>query len=335
MSYDIQLPESQSAVTLTEFGAPEVLHYQTDVDVPKMGDKQVLVKIAYASVNPVDYKTRQGLGWGADNIKNNQYANGKPAILGFDMAGEVVASNSQTFKVGDKVAALNFKGGCYAQYNVVDAELLAKVPDSVDLKTAGALPCVGLTAYQSIKFAFGMADIKSDDHVVMNAPAGGVGHLMVQMLMQKVEQQGIKLTVICSPEKYKKLESLIDTTKLAGWIDYTKEDDFPSLQADLLMDLVGNEAGVRALSVLKEQGQVVVLPSIWVDKLQQAGLNKNIKVKGFKANPNGEDLSDVLAMIESCEIKLHFQNTYPLAQAEQAHHEIEKGDSFGKIVLEL
>lgn len=331
MSIDNALPQKQSAITLNEFGSAEVLHYQTNVDLPEMGDNQVMVKIAYTSVNPIDYKTRQGLGWGAENIKNNQFSQGKPAILGFEMSGEVVASKADKFKVGDKVCALSFASACYAQYTAVDSDLIAKVPDAVDLKTAGALPCVGTTALQMIDFA----KIQSGEHVVMNAPAGGVGHVALQMLMDKIEQQGIKLTLICSPEKYENLAGLIDTSKLAGWIDYTKDEVFPELEADLLFDLVGNDAGVRALSVLKQGGRVVVLPSIWVDKLQEAGADKGIQVDGLIATPNGKDISKVLADIAAGKLKLHIQTTYPLAQAKEAHREMEKGRAFGKIVLEV
>ncbi|WP_019673773.1 NADP-dependent oxidoreductase [Psychrobacter lutiphocae] len=330
MSSTFSLPQTQSAITLTEFGESDVLVYQSDIAVPKLTGSQVLVKVAYAGINPVDYKTRQGLGWGAENIKNNQFARNKPAILGFDMAGEVVASEVAEFAVGDKVAALNFDGSCYAQYNDVDVKYVAKVPEGVDLKTAGALPCAGITAYQMLQFA----DIEQGEHVVMNAPAGGVGHLAVQMLTRLVDEKNIKLTLICSPEKYQKLGDLIDTNKLAGWIDYTKDEAFPALEADVLLDLVGGDAGVRALSVLKDEGRVVVLPSIWVDKLKQAGPDSLI-IEGFIAKPNAQDLATVLEQVAQGQLKLHIQNTYPLADTATAHQALETGDTFGKIVLEM
>lgn len=322
-------PTAQAAVTITEFGDANVLAYQDDLPLPKLNAGDVLVKIAYAGINPVDYKTRQGLGWGAENIKSRQFAHDQPAILGFDMAGEVVASQSADWQLGDRVAALNFDGGCYAQYNVVSAELLAKVPESVDLKLAGALPCVGITAKQMLDFAA----IKAGEHVVMSAPAGGVGHLALQLLMNRVAQDNIKLTLICSPEKFAVLNELIDTSKLAGWIDYTQDEPFPDRQADILLDLVGGDAGMKALAVVKEGGRVVVLPSIWADKLKEAGQSKHLEVKGFIAKPNADDLAVMLDKLARGDIKLHIQSTYPLSQAQDAHRELEKGDSFGKIVL--
>ncbi|MBO1530385.1 NADP-dependent oxidoreductase [Psychrobacter sp. F1192] len=324
------LPTTQHAVLIREFGEPEVMNYQAGVAVPELKDEQVLVKVAYAGINPVDYKTRQGKGWGADNIRKEKFNHDEPAILGFDVAGEVVSSHSDAFAAGDKVAALSFGGGCYAEYVAVDAKLLANVPETVTLKQAGALPCVGQTALQFVNFA----DIKAGEHVVMNAPAGGVGHLVIQLLMNKIVQDNIKVTVICSPDKYDKLDQLIDKSQLSGWIDYTKDDDFPDVQADVLLDLVGDDAGVRALSVLKSGGRVNVLPTIWVDKLKEAGADKDLSVDGYAVKPNGKDMQQVLQQVADETLILKIQQSYALAEVVAAHHELQQGDSFGKIVLE-
>ena len=326
-----QLPTTQHAVLIREFGEPEVMECQDGVAIPELEDNQVLVKIAYAGINPVDYKTRQGKGWGADNIRKEKFDNDQPAILGFDMAGEVVKSNSDQFSEGEQVAALSFNGGCYAEYVAIDAKLLAKVPASVTLEQAGALPCIGQTALQFVEFA----DIKAGEHVVINAPAGGVGHLLIQLLAEKIAKENIKVTVICSPEKYAKLEQLIDTSKLTGWIDYTKDEAFPDLQADMLLDLVGGEAGVRALSVLRSGARVNVLPTIWVDKLKEAGQQKNLQVAGYKAQRSGEDMARVLQLVADGKLTLIIQQVYPLSEVVTAHHALQKGNAFGKIVLKV
>ena len=109
---DKSVPITQNAVLIREFGEPEVMIYQDNVAVPDLTDDQVLVKVAYAGINPVDYKTRQGKGWGATNIQKDKFDHDQPAILGFDMSGTVVDSQSTKFAVGDKVAALTFNGGC-------------------------------------------------------------------------------------------------------------------------------------------------------------------------------------------------------------------------------
>ena len=324
------IPSQQHAVLITEFGAPEVMQYQNGIAIPEITDNQVLIRVAYAGINPVDYKTRQGKGWGADNIHRDNFAQDKPAILGFDVAGTVAKSHSDKFTVGDKVAALSFAGSCYAEYVAVDAELLALVLESVTLEQAGALPCVGQTAMQFVNFA----DIKSGEHVVMNAPAGGVGQLVIQLLMDKMAEDDVKVTVICSPDKYAKLDQLIDKQQLTGWIDYTKHTDFPELQADVLLDLVGDDAGVRALSTIKSDGRVYVLPTIWVDKLKAAGSDQ-LSIEGYAVKPNGEDMARVLQQVVDGSLRLHIGHSYPLSEVVTAHTELQKGNTFGKLVLRV
>ena len=102
----------------------------------------------------------------------------------------------------------------------------------------------------------------------------------------------------------------------------------------MLLDLVGDEAGVRALSVLKSGGRVNVLPTIWVDKLKEAGKQKSLEVSGYKAQRSGEDMARVLQLVADGELTLQIQQTYPLSEVVAAHHELQKGDAFGKIVLE-
>ena len=79
----------------------------------------------------------------------------------------------------------------------------------------------------------------------------------------------------------------------------------------------------------------MVLPSIWAQKLKEAGADKNLQVEGFIAKPNAEDLAEVLQQIAAGKLRLQIQATYPLSDTAEAHQELEKGDSFGKIVLEI
>lgn len=331
MTSNQSLPTSQRAVVITSFGDPDVMSYQDNVAVPSLKAGQVLVKIAAAGINPVDYKTRQGKGWGADKIQQEKFDQGKAAILGFDLAGEVVASQSNKFNVGDKVAALNFDGGGYSEFAAVDDSLLAKIPETVSLTQAGALPCAGQTAKQFLDFAA----IKKGDHVVMNAPAGGVGHILIQLLTQEAQENDLKVTVICSPEKYQKLAGLIDKNHLAGWIDYTKNEEFPELNADMLLDLIGDDAGVRALTALKSGARVFVLPTIWAQKLKKAGENKSLSVEGFAVTPNGDTMAQILQQLADGKIQLHIDKEFVLSEVIAAHKQLEQGDSFGKIVLQV
>lgn len=320
-------PEYQTAIVIHQFGEADVLTINQNEKIPDIQASQVLIKTAYAGLNPIDYKTRQGKGWAAQAIKQQQFAQHQPAILGFDVAGEVVQSGDSRFKIGDKVAALTFKGGCYAQYVAVDADLLALIPDNVPLSVAGALPCAGVTAKQFFDFM----NIKPKQKVVMNAPAGGVGHLLLQLLLQ----QDIELSLVASTDKKDKLANWIDVSAVHQWLDYQHLEDFPDLQADVLIDLVGGEAGKKALSMIKQGGLVFVLPTIWVDELQQAGKAKQLTVQGFIAKPNAIDLSEMMSRIANQDLSLHIEQKYEMTQAQAAHQSLQQGKAFGKLIFSM
>ncbi|WP_240990860.1 zinc-binding dehydrogenase [Psychrobacter sp. TB47] len=102
-----------------------------------------------------------------------------------------------------------------------------------------------------------------------------------------------------------------------------------------MLDLVGGDAGVRALDVLKSGARVNVLPTIWVDKLVDAGSQKSLNVAGYKAQRSGQDMARVLEQLATGKLKLHIQQTYSLSEVVAAHTELQKGDTFGKIVLKV
>ncbi|HBL97812.1 MAG TPA: NADP-dependent oxidoreductase, partial [Psychrobacter sp.] len=88
-----------------------------------------------------------------------------------------------------------------------------------------------------------------------------------------------------------------------------------------------------ALSVLKSGARVNVLPTIWVDKLKEAGEQKSLEVSGYKAQRSGNDMARVLQLVADGQLTLKIQKIYPLSEVVAAHHELQKGDAFGKIVL--
>lgn len=306
-------------VTLNSFGGIENLHYHPDYTRPACSSGEVLIENHFAGVNPIDCKTRAGLGWAADKI-----ADSLPAVLGFDVAGIVVASEDPRFVVGDRVCALSFAGGAYARYVTVKADLLAHIPPQVSLAQAGALPCAGATAWQLIE----QANIQPGDHVVISAPAGGVGHITLQLLAHS----GATISIIASAEKYALIK---DFAPISHWIDYRRADDFPSLEADLLLDLVGGDAGITALKTLRDGGRAICLPSIHVPALKAAGCHKDINVEGFMVKPDAGTLDQLLNRIADNSLTLHIAQHYPLAKVGEAHQAQEGGHTFGKLILDI
>lgn len=305
-------------VTLSEFGAAEVLTFQPQLPLPEINDDQILLETHYAGINPVDYKTRLGLGWGAEKFKN-QF----PAVLGFDAAGVVAKAGANSgFEVGERVAVLTFDGGAYSRYFAVNADLVARVPDSVSLQQAAALPTAGVTALQLVN----QANLQAGQTVLISAPAGGVGHLAVQLL----KQLPVKIVAICSAAK----QAYVKELGVHDCLDYTALESYPALDADIFLDLVGGEAGVKALAAVKQGGRVICVPTIHVPLLQQAGESRQLQVEKILAQPSAAALSELLAKLADHSLQIEIAETYPLTEIQQAHRQLEQGRTQGKIILD-
>ena len=139
-------------IAITEFGGVENLVLQTRA-IPEPQEGEVVVKVAFSGVNPIDVKTRAGLGWAAAQNKDNL-----PWVPGYDISGQVIAcgESAERFSVGANVAGFigfPLQGGGYSQYVAVPESALSAVPDSVTLEAAAALPLASQTAAQALNKA--------------------------------------------------------------------------------------------------------------------------------------------------------------------------------------
>lgn len=306
-------------VTISAFGEADVLQFQPQLAMPTISADQVLIENHFAGVNPVDFKTRKGLGWGAEKFKS-QF----PAVLGFDLAGIVVQAGAESgFNVGERVAALTFDGGAYSRYVTVNADLVARVPKAVSLQQAGAMPTVAVTALQILK----QANVSAGQKIVMSAPLGGVGHLLLQLLAK----ENVDITVICSEAKQQQALAL----GANHTVDYHHPHAYPDLNADLFIDLVGGESGVAALKMVKKGGRVICIPTIHVPLLQQAGAEQQLLVEKMLAVPNRQDLETMLNDLAENRLYLKIAQVLPITDIQQAHRQLESGRTSGKFVLDL
>lgn len=155
------------AVIQNEFGGAGVLSY-TDIEMPKIGNNEVLIKASYTSVNYADIKTRLG-NKGKENF---------PLILGLDVAGviEEVHANSN-FSKGDRVIAFP-KNGSYAEYVVANEQLVFKIPDNLSFEQAATMPTVSMLSYILL---YEVGQVQKEDTIVIHSAAGGVGSMLVQL----------------------------------------------------------------------------------------------------------------------------------------------------------
>ncbi|MBV7297748.1 NADP-dependent oxidoreductase [Enterovibrio paralichthyis] len=303
-------------LAITAFGGPETLKLQT-TDIPVPADNQVLVKVAYAGVNPIDAKTRAGLGWGAEKIKDSL-----PWVPGFDVAG-IVARDAGEFKAGDRVVGRIVEGGGYGQYLCADKSALARVPDSVPLEIAATFPVAGLTALQVLEHA----DVRHQDRVLILAGAGGVGHIAIQL----ANINGATVYASCSTANVDFVSSLG-----AEAVDYHKapvEEQVKDI--DVLIDLMGGDVGEAALQCVKPSGRVVTVPTITAPRIIEAAKQRGIEAKGMLVQPSVEDLDVLLHAADEGKLRITISATYPLKQGVQAHKDIESGRTRGKIILEI
>ena len=316
------IKQTMKAVVLEQFGGTGHLSLQ-DVPVPQPAEGEVLVRVKAIGINPVDCKTRMGKG-AASSLQ-------LPAILGWDIAGEVVAAGSGTmkFKTGDHIFGMSRfprQAAAYAEYAVVLESEFAMIPPALSFEEAAALPLAGLTAWQGL---FEEIDIREGERLLVHAAAGGVGHIAVQLAKAK----GAYVIGTASSDNHDFLKQLgIDEC-----IDYRRQDfeDQLSQPVDAVFDGMGGETGRRSLSVIRKGGRLLSLPSRFRDDpemLRLAG-EKDIQVKWFLVHPDGGNMQSLADMAGEGKLSVEVAATFPLEKMAQAHRQIETGHTRGKIVV--
>jgi NADPH2:quinone reductase len=313
------------SIQIIHFGPPSVLEVR-DTPVPAYGTNQVLIRVKSAGVNPVDAKTRRGLGFVAEKIKKIL-----PWIPGYDISGvvEAVGEQVRTFKPGDEVYGMpGFpeRGGAYAQYAVANMNEITRKPANIDYDHSAAVPLAALTAWQALHTA---GRLQSGQRVMILAAAGGVGHFAVQF----AKHAGA--TVIGTASERNK-SFLLDSLGCDKFIDY---NDFSNMEKfsdiDLIIDAVGGEYGSQSLMVLKNDGLMVTLPTITADRILETADLAGLNATGMVVKADMKNLNSITALIESGRVKVHVEHVHPLRDAHIAHENIETGHVRGKLVLEM
>ncbi|KDM92603.1 NADP-dependent oxidoreductase [Photobacterium galatheae] len=307
-------------LAISAFGDANCLQLQSATSSAPQGS-QVLVAVAYAGVNPIDAKTRAGLGWAAQQNKDKL-----PWVPGYDIAGTVLAVGEDVtqWTVGQRVCGFigfPLDGGAYSEQIVVDAHCLSEVPDVVTLEQAAALPLAGQTAWQALE----KASVRPKDRVLILAGAGGVGHLAVQLAHAK----GANVLATCSAENLAFVASLG-----AEAVDYQAGDLKTQIQpVDVLIDLVGGEVGIAALACVKPGGRVVTVPTITAEAVNASAKVAGLHAQGMLVSPSVAQNEQMLAMLANGELKIHIAAQFPLSRGADAHRQIETGRTRGKVVL--
>ncbi len=300
------------AIVLKGYGGVDQLE-QRDIAEPKPGPGELRVRVAAASVNPIDWKLRSG---DAKAMMPLEF----PAVLGRDVAGEVVevGPGVTALKPGDKVLGLVQRG--YAEQVVAKADAFARVPPGLDLRDAAALPLVLLTGAQLIEEA---ARLKRGDTVLVTGALGGVGRTAVYVAKQ------LGARVIAGVRAKQKAEAAgLGADQVVAIDDDAEIAKLPQL--DAIADTVGHETIAKLLPRLKLGG---TLGSVLGEP--PAAKAKSITVRAFMAHPDASRLGELAAAVARGELKIPIVKRLPLAQAAEAQRFAERGGSGGKVLLTM
>jgi NADPH:quinone reductase-like Zn-dependent oxidoreductase len=312
------------AAIISEFGEADVLQL-TEVKKPEINENQVLIKVKATGINPVDTKVRAGTSGVSKQIK-------LPVILGWDVSGviENAGKDVSGFEAGDEVfGCIGFPGlgKTYAEYTVADPGLLAKKPRNISFEEAAAVPLAGLTAYQAINEELKISPGKK---VLIQAAAGGVGHLAVQL----AKMNGAYVIGTASEQNEKFLKSI----GVDRFIDYKKEQ-FEDVvhDVDAALDAMGGEILHRTISCVERNGIVVCLPSSTKNdpKAIELADERNIRLIWPMMHPDGEEMRIIAALLEEKKLKVYVDKIFTLEQIVWAHNAIETHKTKGKVVVKV
>jgi NADPH:quinone reductase-like Zn-dependent oxidoreductase len=306
------------AVRIHFYGSCEVLKIE-NIPVSIIADNEVLIKIYATSVNPLDWKVREGL-------LQRMNLHKLPLTLGWDVSGvvEKTGCNATKFKVGDEVytrPALE-RDGSYAEYIAVREYEVAFKPKSLTHEGAAAVPLAGITAWEVL---IKTAKIRKDQKVLIHCASGGVGTIAVQL----AKARGCYVIGTTSTAN-------VDFVKSLGAdeiIDY-KRQNFSAVvkDIDVVFDTLGGEIQEKSWKVLKENGLLVS-----VVKQPNPETAKKYKVRhGFVfIKPDAVILSELAKLIDEGKIKPVIGTVLTLDEIKKAHDLSQSGRAKGKIIIKI
>lgn len=308
------------AIVINQYGGADQLVEET-VALPELEANQVIIKVEATSVNPIDWKLREGY---LSQMMPFEF----PIILGWDVAGEIVEIGEQVkgWQVGDQVFARpeTTRFGTYADYTIVDDHLLAKIPENISFEEAAAVPLAGLTAYQAL---FTHGHLKAREKVLIHAGAGGVGMFAIQL----AKNAGTEVITTASAKNHEWLKELgADQV-----IDYHTTDFSEVLtDIDLVFDTMGDEVQAKSFKVLKpESGRLISI--VGTPILELAKEYNILLAKSIWLNPDGGQLQELAELLQAGKLRSIVGERFPLTAegVKEAHHLSETHHAKGKIVL--
>ena len=316
-----ELPDTMRAVRLHAYGGASNLKLET-IKRPDAGAGQVLVRVRNASINPIDWKQREGMvrdWWPLD----------LPAILGRDVSGDIVQVGKGVDGVacGTAVSAylerapVSGQSGGYAEFVVVDARDVVPKSDRIDYAQAAAFPLVGVTAWSAL---VDTGRVQPGERVLVHGGAGGVGSMAVQI----AKARGAHVVTTASARNHEFVKS-IGADEAIDYRNVKFEEAVRDI--DLVIDTVGGDTLQRSPAVLRDGGRLVSIAGGPPPECRSGRIE--CPEDAGDADGGALALRELAALIEAGKLKIHVDESFPLERAGEAQERNREGHTRGKIVL--
>ncbi len=313
--------DKMRAIAEAEFGGPVAL---MDLPNPEIGPGEVLIRVGAAGVNPFDWKV-------ADGVLKDEREHRFPLVLGFDAAGivERVGADVTDLAEGDKVYGYLLRsvigGGTYAEYVAAPAAIVARMPESVGIAEAAALPMPGLTALDLVD----AAEPGERDTVLIVGATGGVGSYVVQLAARRGAR------VIATARQAN--EAFVRELGAAETIDHTREDVVEAVRdahpdgIAAIIDMVSDPGALARMAGLVKEGGRIASSVFAADVVSFAVLG--IEATNIGTRPGAERLEELSRLVDAGKISVKLERTFPIERAPEALEESRTGHARGKTVL--
>ena len=330
------------AAFIERYGRDQVLRVG-NLPSPEPGPSDILVRVHAASVNPVDFKLRDGK---LRLLRSYKF----PLILGHDCAGEVVQIGEDVtrFKVGDRIFSRPRSGriGTFAEFIAIDQREAALMPPNLNYHEAASLPLVGLTSWQAL---VDTANLQPGQKVLIHAGSGGVGTFAIQL----AKHIGAEVWTTTSGKNLEFAKSLG-----ADHVINYQDEDFEKRvnNLDVVFDTLGGDSMDKSFTVTRPDGWLVSIagtPDYRTAKDMRLGIVRSLllgivglgvdsKARGARVNyrfifmkPLGEELGQIAALVATGVIRPVVDRIVPLAECQSAIEYSASGRARGKIVISV
>lgn len=311
------------AIVLEQAGGVENLLFK-EVHKPVIKENEVLIGVKSISINPVDFKVRA-----YEEVIDMICGEERPLILGWDIAGTVVAKGDKVtkFEIGDNVFGMvNFpgRGNAYAEFVAAPEDHLAKMPQNISFEDAAATTLAALTALQVLE-----TRVQKDDRVLIHAGSGGVGHFAIQIA------KNLGAHVITTSSN--KNKDFVMSLGADEHIDY-RSQKFEEILSDIdfAFDMFNEDILLNSVKVVKQGGSIISLPTPdFSEEITTLAKKKNIDVSFLLVQSNGDDMNKLAEMLKNESLQPHVSKKFAFKEMDKAHMHLESGRTIGKIVVAL